>query len=39
VGALLPVTAWVKAMDPTRLVNNASGGSDANCGNVIDMHN
>jgi len=33
------LTAWVKAMDPARLVNNASGGSDAKCGDVIDMHN
>ena len=29
----------VKSLDPTRLVDNASGWTDANCGDVIDMHN
>jgi hypothetical protein len=29
----------VKAMDPSRLVDNASGWSDKNCGDVVDMHN
>ena len=33
------LTKWVKKMDPSRLVNNASGWSDAKCGDVIDMHN
>ncbi len=33
------LTRWVKEMDPSRLVNNASGWSDKNCGEVIDMHN
>ena len=28
----------VKKLDPSRLVNNASGGTDKNCGDVIDMH-
>ena len=26
-------------MDPSRLVNNASGWTDKNCGDVIDVHN
>jgi len=29
---------WMKAVDPTRLVNNASGWTDAKAGDVIDMH-
>jgi hypothetical protein len=29
----------VKSLDPTRLVDNASGWTDQNCGDVIDMHN
>jgi hypothetical protein len=33
------LTAWVKRMDPSRLVNNASGWTDQKCGDVIDMHN
>jgi hypothetical protein len=33
------LTAWVKSMDPSRLVNNASGWTDQKCGDVIDMHN
>jgi hypothetical protein len=33
------LTAWVKEMDPSRLVNNASGWTDRKCGDVIDMHN
>ncbi len=33
------LTKWVKEMDPSRLVNNASGWTDKNCGDVIDMHN
>ncbi len=32
------LTAWVKEMDPSRLVNNASGWTDMKCGDVIDMH-
>ena len=32
------LVAKVKALDPSRLVNNASGGADKNCGDVIDMH-
>ena len=30
---------WVKKLDPTRLVNNASGWTDNKCGDVMDMHN
>jgi len=33
------IAAWTKALDPTRLVNNASGWVDKNCGNIVDMHN
>jgi len=33
------LVAAVKALDPSRLVNDASGGNDKNCGDVIDMHN
>ncbi len=33
------LTKWVKELDPSRLVNNASGWTDAKCGDVIDMHN
>jgi hypothetical protein len=33
------LVAAVKALDPSRLVNDASGGTDKNCGDVIDMHN
>ena len=28
----------VKKLDPTRLVNNASGWTDMGCGDVVDMH-
>jgi hypothetical protein len=30
---------WIKQLDPTRLVNNASGWTDRKTGDVIDMHN
>ncbi len=30
---------WVKDLDPSRLVNNASGWHDRKCGDVVDMHN
>ncbi len=33
------LTKWVKQMDPSRLVDNASGWTDTKCGDVIDMHN
>ncbi len=33
------LTKMVKEMDPSRLVNNASGWTDKNVGDVIDMHN
>jgi hypothetical protein len=29
---------WVKELDPTRLVNNASGWADRKCGDVMDRH-
>ncbi|MCX6997509.1 MAG: beta-galactosidase [Kiritimatiellaeota bacterium] len=32
------LTQWVKSMDPSRLVNNASGWNDIPCGDVQDMH-
>ncbi len=33
------LTDLVKRYDPTRLVNNATGWTDKNCGDVIDIHN
>jgi hypothetical protein len=30
--------AWLKSYDPTRLVNNASGWTDAKVGDVADLH-
>ncbi len=33
------VAAWVKKLDPTRLVNEASGWDDKGSGDVSDMHN
>ena len=33
------ICEWVKKLDPTRLVNNASGWTDRKAGDVIDMHN
>jgi CubicO group peptidase (beta-lactamase class C family) len=32
------ITEWTKSYDPTRLVNNASGWTDAGAGDVIDIH-
>ena len=32
------LVAEVKALDPSRLINNASGNDDKNCGDVIDLH-
>jgi hypothetical protein len=32
------IAAWVKAYDPTRLVNNASGWTDEGAGDVRDVH-
>ena len=32
------VTAWIKSYDPSRLVNNTSGWSDRNVGDVHDIH-
>jgi len=32
------LAAWVKEMDPSRLVNNASGWTDRKCGDVHDVH-
>ena len=34
-----PLAAWLKDMDPSRLVDNASGWTDMRAGDVIDMHN
>ena len=33
------LTKWIKAMDPSRLVDNASGWTDMRVGDVVDMHN
>jgi hypothetical protein len=33
-----PVTGWLKANDPTRLVNGASGWTDEGGGDVLDIH-
>jgi hypothetical protein len=33
------LVAEIKALDPSRLVNNASGNDDKQCGDVNDMHN
>jgi hypothetical protein len=33
------LTAWVKGLDPSRLVNNASGWTDKEVGDVKDVHN
>ncbi|MFH0990615.1 MAG: beta-L-arabinofuranosidase domain-containing protein [bacterium] len=33
------LSAWVKKLDPTRFVNNASGWTDKNAGSVMDIHN
>jgi hypothetical protein len=32
------LTQWVKEVDPTRLVSNASGWHDRRCGDIIDLH-
>jgi hypothetical protein len=32
------LAAWVKEIDPSRLVNNASGWTDKKCGDVSDIH-
>ena len=32
------LSAWVKQLDPTRLVNNASGWTDKKAGDVLDIH-
>ncbi|MDD6669889.1 MAG: glycoside hydrolase family 2 TIM barrel-domain containing protein [Bacteroidales bacterium] len=33
------IAKWTKEMDPTRLVNPASGGNFFTCGDVVDLHN
>ena len=33
------IAAWTKSMDPTRLVNPASGGNFFQTGDIIDLHN
>jgi beta-galactosidase/beta-glucuronidase len=32
-------TAWLRHLDPTRLVNSASGGSFMGVGDILDVHN
>ena len=32
------IVDWTKELDPTRLVNNASGWTDRNVGDVLDIH-
>ena len=32
------LTKWVKSLDPSRLVNNASGGYDIPAGDIMDAH-
>jgi hypothetical protein len=32
------LTKFAKDLDPTRLVSNASGWDDRNCGDILDMH-
>jgi len=32
------LVAAIRALDPSRLINNASGNDDKNCGDVIDTH-
>jgi beta-galactosidase/beta-glucuronidase len=32
------LTKWVKGLDPSRLVNNASGGHDIPAGDLLDIH-
>ncbi len=34
-----PLARWLKDLDPTRLVDNASGWTDMRAGDLIDMHN
>ena len=33
------IAQWTKKMDPTRLVNPASGGNFYTCGDILDLHN
>ena len=33
------LTKWIKAMDPSRLVDDASGWTDMRVGDLVDMHN
>ena len=33
------ITRWVKELDPSRLINSASGWYDAHVGDIIDHHN
>jgi Glycosyl hydrolases family 2, sugar binding domain/Glycosyl hydrolases family 2/Glycosyl hydrolases family 2, TIM barrel domain len=33
------LTKWIKAVDPSRLVDDASGWTDMRVGDVVDMHN
>lgn len=34
-----PLVEWLKKLDPSRLVDNASGWTDMRAGDLIDMHN
>ena len=34
-----PLAAWLKELDPSRLVDDASGWTDMRAGDLIDMHN
>ncbi len=33
------IANWTKSLDPTRLVNPASGGNFFDCGDILDIHN
>lgn len=33
------IAEWTKELDPTRLVNPASGGNHFDCGDILDIHN
>lgn len=33
------IADWTKSMDPSRLVNPASGGNFYTCGDILDLHN
>ncbi|MET4082128.1 beta-galactosidase/beta-glucuronidase [Pedobacter sp. UYP30] len=35
----IEITEWTKKMDPSRLVNSASGGNFFDTGDIVDLHN